>query len=241
VHSTYFDGVQIMPEKKGTNSATIQYVGFSRSHRVMGFVIIGFFKKALEISGAKKVDAHFTFPSKQERNSASWHCSGIEGNAGLITIRLGHNGARVAVPKSDFRAGILHRNRRKPAARTFQVLKAFQLKVPAVGVANQDFIDSIGNNLSTHDTASRQVVSPRSESFQSVRFAVALWGSETATYFLASRHAEPTALAAGHGETKSYMATLFQKDSPACTVNQTLVPGSGQSPFFVEENHVLSG
>jgi hypothetical protein len=62
VHSTYFDGVQIIPEMKGPNSATIQYVGFPRNHRIMGFVILGFFRKALEISGAKKVAVHFTVP-----------------------------------------------------------------------------------------------------------------------------------------------------------------------------------
>jgi hypothetical protein len=28
----------------------------------MGFVILGFFRKALQISGAKKVDVHFTVP-----------------------------------------------------------------------------------------------------------------------------------------------------------------------------------
>jgi len=60
VHSTYFDGVQIIPEMKGPNSATIQYVGFSRNQGIMGFVILGFFRKALEISGSKKVDVHFT-------------------------------------------------------------------------------------------------------------------------------------------------------------------------------------
>jgi hypothetical protein len=62
VHSTYFDGVQIIPEMTGPNSSTIQYVGFSREHRILGFVIIGFFKKALEISGAKSVDVHFRVP-----------------------------------------------------------------------------------------------------------------------------------------------------------------------------------
>ena len=60
VHSTYFDGVQIIPEMHGRSSATLQYVGFSKNHRILEFVIIGFFKKALEISGAKKVDAHFS-------------------------------------------------------------------------------------------------------------------------------------------------------------------------------------
>ena len=62
VHSTYFDGVQIIPEMKGPNGSTIQYVGFSRNHRIMGFVILGFFRKALEISGAKKIDVHFSVP-----------------------------------------------------------------------------------------------------------------------------------------------------------------------------------
>lgn len=62
VHSTYFDGVQIIPEMKGPKSATIQYVGFSRNHRIMGFAILGFFRKALEISGAKKAHVHFTVP-----------------------------------------------------------------------------------------------------------------------------------------------------------------------------------
>lgn len=62
IKGTAFDGVQIIPEMKGPNRATIQYVGFSRNHRIMGLAILGFFRKALEISGAKKVDVHFTVP-----------------------------------------------------------------------------------------------------------------------------------------------------------------------------------
>ncbi|HKW64781.1 MAG TPA: hypothetical protein VJN89_19665 [Candidatus Acidoferrum sp.] len=62
VHATYFDGVQIIPEMNGPKSATIQYVGFSPKHRIMAFVILGFFRKALEISGAKKVNVNFTVP-----------------------------------------------------------------------------------------------------------------------------------------------------------------------------------
>lgn len=68
VHSTYFDGVQIIPEMKGPKSATIQYVGFSRNHRIMGFAIIGFFRKALEISGAKKISVSFTVPIEAGQN-----------------------------------------------------------------------------------------------------------------------------------------------------------------------------
>jgi len=42
VHSTYFEGVDIIAEMKGPNSAAIQYVGFTREHRIIGFAIIGF-------------------------------------------------------------------------------------------------------------------------------------------------------------------------------------------------------
>jgi len=62
VHSTYFDGVEIIPEMKGPNNAPIQYVGFAPQHRIIGFVIIGFFRKALEISGAKQIDVRFRVP-----------------------------------------------------------------------------------------------------------------------------------------------------------------------------------
>jgi len=62
VHSTYFEGVDIIAEMKGPNSAAIQYVGFTRKHRIIGFAIIGFFRKALEISGAKQIDVRFRVP-----------------------------------------------------------------------------------------------------------------------------------------------------------------------------------
>lgn len=62
VHSTYFDGVEIIPQMTGTNSASIRYVGFAPQHRIIGFVIIGFFRKALEISGATQIDVHFRVP-----------------------------------------------------------------------------------------------------------------------------------------------------------------------------------
>ncbi len=62
VHSTYFEGVDIIAERKGPNTAAIQYVGFTREHRIIGFVIIGFFRKALEISGAKQIDVRSRVP-----------------------------------------------------------------------------------------------------------------------------------------------------------------------------------
>jgi hypothetical protein len=53
VHATYFHGVPIEVQLQGQGKAMIKYKGFQKHHRIMGFAIIGFFKKALEISGRK--------------------------------------------------------------------------------------------------------------------------------------------------------------------------------------------
>lgn len=55
-------GAQVIPEMKVPKNATIQYVGFPRNRRIMEFAILSFFRKALEISGAKTIDVHFTLP-----------------------------------------------------------------------------------------------------------------------------------------------------------------------------------
>ncbi|HKV62785.1 MAG TPA: hypothetical protein VJO16_12775 [Candidatus Acidoferrum sp.] len=65
VHATYFQGVPIEVKLEGQGKATIKYMGFQKQHRIMGFAIIGFFKKALEISGAKNVVLHFTTPIEE--------------------------------------------------------------------------------------------------------------------------------------------------------------------------------
>ncbi len=62
VHQTYFQGVEIEHRMVPPASAVIRYVGFERQHRLMEFTIIGFYQKALEISGAKDVRAEFTTP-----------------------------------------------------------------------------------------------------------------------------------------------------------------------------------
>lgn len=61
VHATYFRGVKIIPEIEG-HRATIKYIGFQNGHNIMEHTIIGFFRKALAISGAKRVDLKFTVP-----------------------------------------------------------------------------------------------------------------------------------------------------------------------------------
>lgn len=61
VHATYFRGIQIVPEMD-KQSATIKYIGFGKQHGIMECGIIGFFRKALEISGAKQVKLEFSVP-----------------------------------------------------------------------------------------------------------------------------------------------------------------------------------
>ncbi|HKM66755.1 MAG TPA: hypothetical protein VJX70_06270 [Candidatus Acidoferrum sp.] len=62
VHATYFQGVPIEVHLQAHGKALVRYTGFATQHRIMGFAIIGFFKKALEISGARDVVLYFTIP-----------------------------------------------------------------------------------------------------------------------------------------------------------------------------------
>ena len=64
VHATYFRGVQILPEVED-HSALIKYIGFQPQHDILEYVIVGFFRKALEISGARHVSMNFTVPISQ--------------------------------------------------------------------------------------------------------------------------------------------------------------------------------
>jgi hypothetical protein len=64
VHATYFKGVEIIPEVED-HSAVIKYIGFQKHHDILEFTILGFFWKALEISGAKHAALKFTIPISQ--------------------------------------------------------------------------------------------------------------------------------------------------------------------------------
>jgi hypothetical protein len=70
VHATYYNGIEIMPQAHEANGATIRYVGLRKRHEIMGFGIIGFFRKALEISGARDVSVKFTVPISDEKEYA---------------------------------------------------------------------------------------------------------------------------------------------------------------------------
>ena len=65
VHETYFQGVPIEVHLQGPGQAVVRYTGFEKQHRIMGFAIIGFFNKALEISGAKDVALRFNVPIEE--------------------------------------------------------------------------------------------------------------------------------------------------------------------------------
>jgi len=62
VHATYFNGVHIIPEVDDSNEAVIKYLGFESRHEILSYAIIGFYRKALQISGAKQVTTKFTVP-----------------------------------------------------------------------------------------------------------------------------------------------------------------------------------
>ncbi len=64
VHETYFRGVKIIMEFE-RHSATVRYVGFQKEHSIMEQVVIGFFRKALAMSGANRVELKFTVPIAQ--------------------------------------------------------------------------------------------------------------------------------------------------------------------------------
>ena len=62
VHETYFKGIHFIPEFDDSKQAVIKYIGFESRHQIIGYAIIGFYRKALEISGAKQVTVNFTVP-----------------------------------------------------------------------------------------------------------------------------------------------------------------------------------
>lgn len=70
VHATYFNGIEIVPQLKDSNEAVIKYVGFQSRHEIMGYTIIGFFRKALQMSGAKEVAVNFSVPISAGRGHA---------------------------------------------------------------------------------------------------------------------------------------------------------------------------
>lgn len=62
IHRTYYQGLVIEGKVLGDAQASVVYRGFEKRHWVLGPTLIGFFRKALEMSGAKEVSAEFATP-----------------------------------------------------------------------------------------------------------------------------------------------------------------------------------
>jgi hypothetical protein len=59
LHQGYLRGVSIKIKLDGPDKAIITYTGFEKQHRLIGFGLVGFYKKAIEISGAKNIHTKF--------------------------------------------------------------------------------------------------------------------------------------------------------------------------------------
>jgi hypothetical protein len=59
VHQGYFKGVSIKITFDGSNKVIIKYIGFEKQHRLMEPAIVGYYKKALEISVATDIHTKF--------------------------------------------------------------------------------------------------------------------------------------------------------------------------------------
>jgi hypothetical protein len=65
IHRTYFTGASVDFELPTRGRAIVKYSGFEKHHRLLEYVIIGFYRKALELCGAKRVDVIVTVPIAQ--------------------------------------------------------------------------------------------------------------------------------------------------------------------------------
>ncbi len=65
IHPTYFTGIGITIELE-RGDARIRYTGFRKQHRLMEYVIIGFYQKALQICGARGVRVQMSVPMADE-------------------------------------------------------------------------------------------------------------------------------------------------------------------------------
>jgi hypothetical protein len=75
IHQTYFRGVGVSMSMPTANRAVLKYTGFAKQHRLIGFTIIGFYRKALEISGAKDVNANYTTFIEEGKGYCELHLS----------------------------------------------------------------------------------------------------------------------------------------------------------------------
>jgi hypothetical protein len=75
ITQAYFEGVTVETIINGNGRFVGRIKGFEKQHEIMQYAIIGFFRKALSISGAKNVQARFTIPFSDNKDSeiiATW-------------------------------------------------------------------------------------------------------------------------------------------------------------------------
>jgi hypothetical protein len=56
-NQTIFQGVTVEPKSVGPGKMLLRYLGFQKQHSIFEYVLLGFFKKGLEICGAKNIKA----------------------------------------------------------------------------------------------------------------------------------------------------------------------------------------
>ncbi len=59
IHMSFFNGVGLECKVQGPGQAIIRYTGFQKEHRLIELSIMAFFRKALELAGAKDVQVAF--------------------------------------------------------------------------------------------------------------------------------------------------------------------------------------
>jgi hypothetical protein len=72
IHQTYFRGVTIEVESIGKRHAFVRYAGFRPQHEILEHVIVGFFRKALELSGARGCFVNVVTPIASGRRVAEF-------------------------------------------------------------------------------------------------------------------------------------------------------------------------
>jgi len=70
-------------------------------------------------------------------------CQKIKSAVDSITVCLGQDSARVAIPKSDFRAGILGGDGGQPLPCCVQIVETLQFEVLSVRVGDQNFVNGV--------------------------------------------------------------------------------------------------
>ena len=65
INQTYFRGVTVETNLSEPGKAVIKLTGFTKEHRLIGLSVIGFYKRALEASGAKNITAGFAVPIEE--------------------------------------------------------------------------------------------------------------------------------------------------------------------------------